>query len=111
MDNKKRGRPRKHPEVVSIVKKERGRPRKYDIIEREVEEIHVNDQVYVAKHPKISKVDSEYLVRHMLGYFTKVMIIHQEMSKQKGLMQPVFERLKTLDSQMTEICQEMLNPL
>jgi hypothetical protein len=110
-NNKKRGRPRKNQGVVTLVKKERGRPRKYDVIEREVEEIKVNDKVYLAQHAKITKVDSDYLVRHLLGYFTKIMIIHNEMSKQKGLMQPLFERLKTLDFQMTEVCQELLNPL
>jgi hypothetical protein len=112
MDNitKTRGRPRKYTENL-LVKKERGRPRKYEVVEIEEEEIVVGDQTYLSKYPKISKVEGDYLVRHLMGYFTKIAIIHHELSKHKGVMQPMFERLKQLDGKMTEICQELINPL
>ena len=97
--------------VMDSMMKKRGRPRKYDIIEVEEEKIVVGDETYVAKHRKVSRVDSDYVVRHLLSYFTRVAVIHQEMAKQKGLMQPVFERLKNLDGQMTEICQKLLSSL
>ncbi len=109
MDNKKRGRPRKEVEAVALIKKERGRPRKHEIIEHDIEEILVGDRMYIAKHPKVSKVDSDHLVRHLLNYFTKIILIHQEGAKQKGMTQPLFERLKHLDVQMTDICRELLD--
>ncbi|MBM3202235.1 MAG: hypothetical protein FJZ56_07510 [Chlamydiae bacterium] len=112
MDNttKSSVRPKKYVDNT-FVKKERGRPKKYDIIEIAEEEIVVGSEVYISKYPKISKVDGDHLVRHLMSYFTRVVIIHHELSKHKNVMQPVFERLKHLDEQMTRICKELIDPV
>lgn len=105
---KKRGRPRKHPEVKVEVKRARGRPRKYQVIEQKVEKMQIGDKEYVVKEPQVNKVDSDYLTKHLLSYFTKIMLIHNQLAKQSGIAQPIFERLKTLDFQMAEVCKELL---
>ena len=98
-----RGRPRKHPlPAESQVKRGRGRPRKYSIIEKEM----TKDGVL---KPVFKKVDSGHLVKHFLNYFTKLLILHHELSKEMGKQAPIFARLKNLDFQMVEVCKNLLS--
>ena len=118
---KKRGRPRKYKEIESCVpkrspgrprknfdnatpkiKRARGRPRKYSILEKE--KGYNNNVVSVVK-----KVDSGYLMKKLLDYFTKLLVIHNEMSKEPGKNEVVFKRLKTLDFQMIEVCKTIFS--
>lgn len=98
----KRGRPRIHPvAIASEVKRGRGRPRKYDIQESE---ILASGEV----RPVYRKVDSGHLLKQLLNYFTKLLILHSELSKDAGKHEVIFTRLKNLDFQMCEICKTIL---
>lgn len=98
----KRGRPRKYLVLEeSAVKRGRGRPRKYDIMEREISE---SGEVKTV----CRKVDSGHLVKQLLNYFTKLLILHSELSKDAGKNEVIFTRLKNLDFQMCEICKTIL---
>ncbi len=97
-----RGRPRKHAlPTETQVKRGRGRPRKYSIIEKEM----TKDGVL---KPVFKKVDSGHLVKHFLNYFTKLLVLHHELSKDMGKQAPIFARLKNLDFQMVEVCKNLL---
>ena len=98
-----RGRPRKYPvQEESKVKRGRGRPRKYHVLEQEM-----NSDGRMK--PSYNKVDSGYLMQKLLGYFTKLMIVHQTLSKDcKNEHQEIFNRLKGLDFQMAEVCKKIL---
>ena len=97
-----RGRPRKHAIVKEkVITRGRGRPRKYPVLEKE---ILPNGEI----KPNFKKVDSCHLLKHMLTYFTKLMIVHSQMSKSNPNLKPVFDRLKSLDFQMSEVCRTVL---
>jgi len=102
-EKKGRGRPRKFPVAEEPeVKRGRGRPRKYSIMEKEV----LPSGLY---KPTIKKVDSGHLLKQMFNYFTKLLIIHNELSKMGGKHEAVFNRLKNLDFQMAEVCKTILS--
>jgi len=98
-----RGRPRKYPVQEEItVKRGRGRPRKYHILEQEM---GPNGEL----KPTYNKVDSGHLMKKLLDYFTKLMIVHQTLSKDcKEDHKEIFNRLKGLDFQMAEVCKKIL---
>ncbi len=103
LPKKGRGRPRKTPVCTddSVVKRGRGRPRKYPIAERELlpnGEIKAN----------FRKVDSCHLMKHLLNYFTKLMIVHSQLAKETSKYEVVFNRMKNLDFQMAEVCRIVL---
>lgn len=101
-EKKGRGRPRKYPVSEEIkIKRSRGRPRKYDIMEKE----RLSNGEY---KPVIKKVDSGHLLQQMYGYFTKLLIIHSEISKDNPKYEALFLRLKQLDFQMAEVCKTVL---
>lgn len=100
-----RGRPRK--EVVSGneeegIKRSRGRPRKYPILGKER---LPSGEV----KPVLKKVDSGFLLKHMFEYFSKLLVLHQELSRDAGKSEPIFKRLKMLDFQMVEVCKTVLS--
>lgn len=98
-----RGRPRKYPVSEEVkIKRSRGRPRKYDIMEKEV---MANGEY----KPVIKKVDSGHLLQQMYNYFTKLLIIHSEISKDNPKYEALFLRLKQLDFQMAEVCKTVLS--
>ena len=98
-----RGRPRKYPVVDEVkVKRGRGRPRKYEICTKEVSKMGVISPVY-------KKVDSGYLMQQLLNYFTKLLILHNQLSKEVGQHAVIYSRLKNLDFQMAEICKTILS--
>jgi hypothetical protein len=102
---KARGRPRKEidpSEVKETVKRARGRPRKYSILGKEQ---MANGEM----KPVIKKVESGFLLKHMFEYFTKLMILHAELSKEAGKNEVIFKRLKVLDFQMAEVCKSILS--
>ncbi len=103
LDVKKgRGRPRKTPvSDEPVVKRGRGRPRKYQIVEKE----RLSDGTF---KPCFKKVESSHLLKHMLNYFTKLLIIHSKLANENKQFQMVFERLKQLDFQMAEVCRTVL---
>lgn len=100
-----RGRPRKHPMKVEAaegeVKRGRGRPRKYPIMEKERT---ASGEV----KPVLKKVESGHLMKHLLSYFTKLLVLHHELSKDSGKYEAIFKRLKSLDFQMAEVCKTVL---
>jgi len=98
----KRGRPRKYAVSEEIkVKRGRGRPRKYDISEKEMSS--TGELI-----PTYKKVDSGHLLKQLLNYFTKLLILHNELSKEAGKNEVIFKRLKSLDFQMAEVCKTIL---
>lgn len=98
-----RGRPRKHPQSETPkVKRGRGRPRKYPIVEKE---ILPNGEI----KPNFRKVESGHLLKHMLNYFTKLLILHSKLAQESSKFEEVFNRLKHLDFQMAEICRTILD--
>lgn len=103
----KRGRGRPKKEVVVIegeerVKRARGRPRKYPVLAKE--RLPSGEMKSVIK-----KVESGVLLKHMFEYFTKLLILHGELSKEAGKNEVIFKRLKVLDFQMAEVCKEILS--
>ncbi len=103
----KRGRGRPKKEVVvsentETVKRTRGRPRKYPVLAKE--KLPSGEMKSVIK-----KVESGFLLKHMFEYFTKLLILHQELSKEAGKNEAIFKRLKVLDFQMVEVCKEVLS--
>ena len=101
-----RGRPKKEvvpglPEEDSV-KRGRGRPRKYSVLGKE----KLPSGEY---KPVIKKVESGVLLKHMFEYFSKLLVLHQELSREAGKAEPIFKRLKTLDFQMIEVCKEVLS--
>ncbi|MBM3193127.1 MAG: hypothetical protein FJZ59_02705 [Chlamydiae bacterium] len=99
-----RGRPRKeiHSEnQEQSIKRARGRPRKYPILGKEK---LPNGEM----KPVLKKVESGFLLKHMFAYFTKLLIIHQELSKESSKNEVIFKRLKLLDFQMVEVCKTIL---
>lgn len=100
-----RGRPRKYPANLDQpkIKRGRGRPRKYPVLEKQ------RNREGEIVQALVKKVDSAYLMDKMLGYFTKLLILHSRLGKEAGKLEPVFERLKGLDMQMIEICKTVLN--
>ncbi len=103
----KRGRGRPKKEVVAIVgeeavKRARGRPRKYPVLTKE--RLPSGEMKSVIK-----KVESGFLLKHMFEYFTKLLVLHQELSKEAGKNEAIFKRLKVLDFQMAEVCKEVLS--
>lgn len=102
-EKKGRGRPRKYPVSEEVkVKRSRGRPRKYDVMEKEA---MANGEY----KPVIRKVDSGHLLQQMYSYFTKLLIIHSEISKDNPKYEALFLRLKQLDFQMAEVCKTVLS--
>jgi hypothetical protein len=102
-EKKGRGRPRKYlVKQEAEVKRGRGRPRKYSILEKEL----LPSGLY---KPAIKKVDSGHLLKQMFNYFTKLLIIHNELAKMGGRHEVVFNRLKNLDFQMAEVCKTILS--
>lgn len=98
-----RGRPRKYPiQTEPVVKRGRGRPRKYPIGQKE---IMPNGELRAS----FKKVDSCHLLKHMLNYFTKLMIVHSQLAKDSPQYEVVFQRLKNLDFQMAEVCRTVLS--
>ncbi len=100
-----RGRPRKEvdpSEIKDTVKRARGRPRKYSILGKE-------KMASGEMKPVIKKVESGFLLKHMFEYFTKLMILHAELSKEAGKNEVIFKRLKVLDFQMAEVCKNILS--
>ena len=99
-----RGRPRKYKEMDNNpkVKRCRGRPRKYHIMEKELGQ----EKRVVAKS---NKVDSGYLLKKLMDYFTAALVVHNEMSQHEGGKGEVFKRLKSLDFQMIEVCKTILS--
>jgi hypothetical protein len=100
-----RGRPRKEELPQSeeqSIKRARGRPRKYPILGRE--KLPSGEMKSVLK-----KVESGFLLKHMFEYFTKLLILHQELSKEAGKNEVIFKRLKVLDFQMVEVCKTILS--
>ncbi len=100
-----RGRPRKESapkENDDGIKRSRGRPRKYPILAKE--RLPNGEMKSVIK-----KVESGVLLKHMFEYFTKLLILHAELSKEAGKHDAVFKRLKVLDFQMAEVCKEILS--
>jgi hypothetical protein len=97
-----RGRPRK--EVTEKkddgVKRSRGRPRKYPVLAKEKQNGEMKSV--------IKKVDSGFLLKHMFQYFTKLLVLHQELSKEAGKNEVIFKRLRVLDFQMAEVCKQIL---
>lgn len=83
------------------VKRGRGRPRKYPIMEKE-------RGLLGEVRPILRKVDGGYLMKHLLAYFTKLLVLHHELSKEGGKFEVIFKRLKNLDFQMAEICKTVL---
>ncbi len=105
-DRVKRGRGRPKKEVVIVegeesIKRARGRPRKYPVLAKE--RLPSGEMKSVIK-----KVESGFLLKHMFEYFTKLLVLHQELSKEAGKNEAVFKRLKILDFQMAEVCKEVL---
>ena len=103
----KRGRGRPKKEVVAtegeqLMKRARGRPRKYPVLAKE-------KQASGELKSVIKKVESGFLLKHMFEYFTKLLVIHAELSKEAGKNEVVFKRLKALDFQMVEVCKEVLS--
>lgn len=99
-----RGRPRKEVQEQSedqSIKRARGRPRKYPILGKER---LPNGEM----KPVLKKVESGFLLKHMFDYFTKLLILHQELSKEAGKNEVIFKRLKMLDFQMVEVCKTIL---
>ena len=98
-----RGRPRKNPTatIETTIKKGRGRPRKYMIIERDRD-------FNGAYKPAMKKVESGHLLKHMMNYYTKLMIIHGQLAAEGGIKEPLFQKLKGLDFQMAEMCKKVL---
>ncbi len=101
-----RGRPKK--EVVAGekgeegVKRGRGRPRKYPVLGKE--------RLPTGEYkPVLKKVESGVLLKHMFEYFSKLLVLHQELSREGGKAEPIFKRLKVLDFQMVEVCKEVLS--
>lgn len=102
-EKRPRGRPRKYEKIEADpgMKRSRGRPRKYAVLEKE----QLSDGTF---KPVMKKVDSGHLVQKMMNYFTKLLIIHHELSKEAGPKQVVFDKLKNLDFQMAEMCKKIL---
>ena len=103
----KRGRGRPRKEVIAneseeTIKRARGRPRKYPVLTKE--KLPSGELKSVIK-----KVESGFLLKHMFEYFTKLLVLHQELSKEAGKNEAVFKRLKILDFQMAEVCKEVLS--
>jgi len=102
---KPRGRPRKE-EVPDQnddgIKRSRGRPRKYPVLGKE--RLPNGEMKSVIK-----KVESGFLLKHMFEYFTKLLVLHAELSQEAGKHEAVFKRLKVLDFQMAEVCKEILS--
>ena len=102
VEKRGRGRPRKSlSSEESTVKRGRGRPRKYPIAEKE---LLPNGEI----RPSFKKVDSAHLLKHMLNYFTKLLILHGKLAQESHKFEMVFTRLKQLDFQMAEICKTVL---
>ena len=99
-----RGRPRKHPVTTEEVKvkRGRGRPRKYPVLEKE-------GTLGGELRPVLKKVDSGYLTKKLFDYFTKLLVIHHEVSEQDERLAPLFKRLKALDFQMVEVAKAILS--
>lgn len=102
-----RGRPKK--EVIAVekeddsVKRGRGRPRKYPVLGKE----RLPSGEY---KPVLKKVESGILLKHMFEYFSKLLVVHQELSREGGnSLEPIFKRLRVLDFQMVEVCKEVLS--
>ena len=93
-EKRPRGRPKKEvdPNQEVGIKRGRGRPRKYT----------------VAMGSNVVKVDSGLLMKHMMLYFTKLLVIHQTLSKESGVLEPLFKRLQILDFQMVDLCKAIL---
>lgn len=102
-----RGRPRKYPVRTDIrVQRKRGRPRKYTVAEREV--LVTKDRTHSLQAPVVRKVDTGYLIKHLMQYFTKLLLIHHRI-QQSGLGgEALGKRLKSIDLQMIDICKEVL---
>ena len=107
-----RGRPRKirpagQKVEIKFQKKARGRPKKSEVIESEV--YLKGNQVNQVGHKVYKKVDPDYLVKHLLSYFTKLMIVHNGLLESEGEeKRPLFKRLKSIDLQMIGLCREVL---
>ncbi len=100
-----RGRPRKEVSADTVeegIKRARGRPRKYPILGKE--KLPSGEM-----KPVLKKVESGFLLKHMFEYFTKLLILHAELSKEAGKNEAIFKRLKVLDFQMVEVCKEILS--
>ncbi len=100
-----RGRPRKEVLPQSeeqSIKRARGRPRKYPVLGKEKNASGEMKSV-------LKKVESGFLLKHMFEYFTKLLILHQELSKEAGKNEIIFKRLKVLDFQMVEVCKTILS--
>ncbi len=52
-------------------------------------------------------MDSAFLLKQMLNYFTKLLIIHSKLGENKQF-ELLFNRLKQLDVQMAEVCRTIL---
>ncbi len=59
--------------------------------------------------PVVKKVESGYLLKHMFQYFTKLLVIHNELSQDTGKSGLLFQRLRALDFQMAEVCKAVLS--
>ena len=98
-----RGRPRKNPEEPkNEIKRGIGRPRKYQVLEKE----RTNTGEV---RPVFKKVDNNYLMKRLMNYFTRLLVLHNELSNEPGARREVFNRLKSLDFQMAEICKSVLS--
>lgn len=109
---RKRGRPRKNPDEapkpISLISRGRGRPKKTTIVTKEIVEGQRTADGKPVLKSSFQRVDGNYLARHLMSYFTKVVMIHGGLSKEDGVRKELFERLKVLDIQMIDVCKQLL---
>ncbi|MCH9611624.1 MAG: hypothetical protein S4CHLAM102_00940 [Chlamydiia bacterium] len=107
-----RGRPRKEGSVAkptSFIKRGRGRPKQTTILTKEpMGPGIVDEKGQPMLKSTFQRVDGNYLVKHLMTYLTKVVMIHGELSKMDGVHRELFERLKVLDIQMIDVCTHLM---